>query len=137
MSMKRSINITTHNNSLLLSKNKAYKYVQLLLSFIAETLMLYLLVSGFYSALDKNKSLIVLLLIVIFIVYIIFVFLSLRKFMKDVDYILTRNSKQIVVNGGQQFDAGLSGIAVKQNVNRWGTETFNISICKIILVLNL
>lgn len=120
------MSILISDDHLLLTKNIWYKVIRLILSLAGESLFFILLFNNLYSVIDNKTNLVLMLLILITILYIGFVANSIRNYVKDRNYLIRIDNESILVNERHILSKGTSKIGLKENVNRWGTLTFDI-----------
>jgi hypothetical protein len=125
----RSLEISTRNNHIYIKKNKAEKITILILSIVSESFLGYILFKNISLAKDPNiiKHAITLLFLIT-LIFVVLLFLSLRKFFMDTDFDIEIAGERVLVNGFEKFKKTKIDIIVDDNVNRWGTKTYNISL---------
>jgi hypothetical protein len=126
--MARSIEINTGDNYISIKKNYSEKLIILMMSLFAESLFYFLLFKNISPTVKKvNKAVYaILLLSVISIIFLALVVLSLRNFFLDKDYKIEKSGENIMVNGKDRFKRNDVRVDVNENVNRWGTKTYNV-----------
>jgi len=125
--MGKSLTININNNYLCIKKNKGEKIIILVLSIFAASFFYFILFKNISAVKDQDKTkYAIILLCLISLIFLIVLTLSLRRFFMDKDYNIEIDGERVFVNGFEKFQKNKIEVFVNDNVNRWGTKTFNV-----------
>ena len=127
--MGKSLKININNNYLSIKKNKGEKIVILVLSIFAASFFYFILFKNISAVKDPDKTkYAIILLCLISLIFLIMLTLSIRRFLMDKDYNIEIDNERVFVNGFEKFQKNKIVVFVEDNVNRWGTKTYEVSL---------